>query len=130
MGYASYTVYRRGEQIEAGYAIEDTCNQPDCNAEIDRGLGYLCGATPGGDEHGCGGYFCDEHLFISSVDGLPQLCAACGAKVRKQRHAEFRDQLVDAVKAMDGVKDAAALADKPEVLVDLDDGDQFILSVA
>lgn len=76
MGYAHYTVYRRGEEIEAGYAVPDTCNAPDCGAEIDRGLGCLCGTTPGGDEHGCGGYFCGAHLY----GGNPSLCGNCCAQ--------------------------------------------------
>lgn len=50
----------------AGYAVADTCHEADCSAEIDRGLGYLCGSTPGGEgEHGCGKWFCDEHLCMA-----------------------------------------------------------------
>ena len=77
MGYASYTVYRGGEEIEAGYAVDDVCNADGCEKKIDRGLAYLCGETPGGDEHGCGGYFCEEHLFLSMQEGVPQQCERC-----------------------------------------------------
>lgn len=63
MGYARYDITRNGQTIKAGYAVEATCEEPECSARIDRGLDYLCGQTPGGDEHGCGGYFCGQHLY-------------------------------------------------------------------
>ncbi len=63
MGYASYVL---PDGREAGYGIEAECDQPDCSAEIDRGLGYLCGDNPDGHrdptEAGCGLYFCGQHL--------------------------------------------------------------------
>ncbi|MEE6264933.1 hypothetical protein V2E29_04630 [Streptomyces diastatochromogenes] len=65
MGYARYEVFRRGQTIEAGYDVATTCEQPSCNETIDRGLAHLCGETPGDDEHGCGGYFCDQHLYMA-----------------------------------------------------------------
>jgi hypothetical protein len=37
-------------------------------------LGYLCGRDPGGDEYGCGGYYCGAHLFHG---GPCQLCTRC-----------------------------------------------------
>lgn len=77
MGYASYTVLRNGQKIEAGYAVKDTCNEKSCQEAIDRGLDYLCGETPGGDEYGCGGYFCSSHLYYSMRDGEPQMCTRC-----------------------------------------------------
>lgn len=60
MGYASYTL---PDGREAGYAVEAICEEDGCGAKIDRGLGFLCGNTPGGDEYGCGGYFCGGHLY-------------------------------------------------------------------
>ncbi|MFD9603304.1 hypothetical protein [Streptomyces sp. NPDC059970] len=64
MGYAYYEITRpNGEKIEAGYEVEAVCEEKGCEAEIDRGLAYLCGKTPGGDEHGCGGYYCGQHLY-------------------------------------------------------------------
>jgi hypothetical protein len=77
MGYASYTITRRGEEIEAGYAVPDICNKEGCSEEIDRGLAFLCGQHPGGDEYGCGGYFCYSHLLLSVEEGVPQRCEAC-----------------------------------------------------
>lgn len=75
MANGHYTIYRYGEEIEAGYNVADICNRPDCNIEIDRGMAYLCGAVPGGDEYGCGGYFCGEHLLV----GSPPQCERCRA---------------------------------------------------
>lgn len=84
MGYASYTVHRNGQKIEAGYAVTDTCNEKGCTTTIDRGLAYLCGETPGGDEYGCGGYFCDGHLHFSPRDGEPQMCKGCLAAANRE----------------------------------------------
>jgi hypothetical protein len=130
MGYASYTVHRNGQEIEAGYAVEDVCNKEGCTAKIDRGLGYLCGETPGGDEHGCGGYFCGEHLLMSSVDDEPQRCERCYASGEKRRREEFCDQLVVQIRTMPGVKEADVVVDKPEVFIDFADGSQFVVGVA
>lgn len=60
MGYAYYTL---PDGREAGYSVEATCDKPGCDAKIDRGLGYLCGREPGGDEFGCGDYFCEDHNY-------------------------------------------------------------------
>ena len=77
MGYAQYTISRNGKEIEAGYAVATTCEQDGCAEQIDRGLAHLCGQTPGGDEHGCGGYFCGEHRFIGPNSETGDLCASC-----------------------------------------------------
>jgi len=78
MGYAHYTVTRDGEEIEAGYAVDTVCEQTGCKEKIDRGLAYLCGETPGGDEHGCGGYFCGQHLYMAlDLPATEGLCKPC-----------------------------------------------------
>jgi hypothetical protein len=60
MGYACYNTPRG----PAGYDVTDTCHQPGCTVEIDRGLDCLCGDQPGEPgNHGCGWWFCAEHLF-------------------------------------------------------------------
>jgi len=82
MGNAFYTVRRNGEEIEAGYSVTARCEEAGCAALIDRGLAYLCGETPGGDEHGCGGFFCGRHLYIGPGDVSGDLCARCLAKAR------------------------------------------------
>jgi hypothetical protein len=70
-----------------GYAVKDKCHAAFCSAAIDRGLAYVCGGEHEGGEHGCGGYFCDQHMFFnhsgpSGPDRLvsPQLCEACSRK--------------------------------------------------
>lgn len=62
---------------EIGYLVEATCDQDDCDEAIDHGLAYVCGGMHEGAEHGCGGYFCDEHLFLTA---LGQLCRRCTAE--------------------------------------------------
>lgn len=74
MGYA---VYERNGR-DCGYGIPSLCDQPDCHERIDRGLAHLCGQDPGGDEWGCGLYFCGSHLFLPDNDGeLGWRCSAC-----------------------------------------------------
>ncbi|MEV8548332.1 hypothetical protein AB0L04_00555 [Streptomyces glaucescens] len=79
MGYARYEIIRNGETIEAGYSVETECEEDGCNENIDRGLAHLCGATPGGDEYGCGGYYCGHHLYggIGPAEGL---CGRCSKR--------------------------------------------------
>ncbi|MDQ0792002.1 hypothetical protein [Streptomyces sp. B1I3] len=77
MGYASYEITRNGQTIRAGYSVETTCEKTGCDEKIDRGLGNLCGQTPGGDEHGCGGYFCGQHLL---GDNRCESCADAATK--------------------------------------------------
>jgi hypothetical protein len=79
MGYGVYEVNGR----DAGYHVPAICDHPDCNEEIDRGVSYVCGDEPGGGEHGCGFYFCGEHLLIrvagllGDEPQLPQRCERC-----------------------------------------------------
>lgn len=76
MGYASYLIsggVHDGEM--GGYGHESICDAPGCEEPIDRGLAYLCGRQPGGDEHHCGGYFCGEHLYLGGAFG--QACDEC-----------------------------------------------------
>ncbi len=77
MGYARYEIYRNGEKIEAGYAVEAMCDKPDCTARVWRGLDALCGENPGGDEHGCGGYFCDDDLSMAPEGQQGYRCFLC-----------------------------------------------------
>ncbi len=46
---------------DVGYGVPATCDHPDCNKEIDRGLSYVCGGEPYGGGKGCGLFFCSEH---------------------------------------------------------------------
>ena len=67
MGFAYYEINGK----PCGYGVEATCEEPGCDAKIDRGLAYLCGRIPGGDDTHCGGYFCAAHLY------LDQRCRRC-----------------------------------------------------
>lgn len=63
---------------DVGYGVPAFCDHPKCNAEIDRGLAYVCGGQePYGGEHGCGLYFCSEHLAYYSSTRHSH-CARCG----------------------------------------------------
>lgn len=75
MGWAYGT---NAEGREVGYGVEATCDQDGCEAEIDRGLAYVCGGMHDGGEHGCGHYFCVGHLYFAlPPDERGQLCEAC-----------------------------------------------------
>lgn len=57
-----------------GYGVAATCDHPGCVAEIDRGLGYVCGPMHGsGNEWGCGRYYCGEHRdqVVHGCEGDP-----------------------------------------------------------
>ena len=69
------------EGREVGYGVQATCDQEGCTAEIDRGLSFACGGMHDGGEHGCGKYFCVDHLHYC---GAPHpLCAACVEEYEK-----------------------------------------------
>lgn len=55
-----YQVYKVGDRW-GGYGVPAICEHPDCNEEIDRGMGFACGGEPF-SEHGCDRYFCGKHL--------------------------------------------------------------------
>lgn len=49
-----------------GYGVPAYCDHPKCTEEIDRGLSYVCGGGPYGEnprggKDGCGLYFCEDH---------------------------------------------------------------------
>lgn len=78
MGWAHCGLDSKSREI--GYAIAATCDEPECAAEIDRGLAYACGGMHGqggirGDV-GCEDYFCPHHLiFCEQTEDL--ICSAC-----------------------------------------------------
>jgi len=57
---------------DIGYGVPAWCDHPKCQAEIDRGLGCVCGGEPYGGERGCGLFFCGKH-------GGGMLCPRCRA---------------------------------------------------
>lgn len=105
MGYAHYEIIRNGEKIEAGYSVETVCEETGCKASIDRGLAYLCGKQPGGDEHGCGGYYCEQHLY---GDNQCKRCAEAADEANQWIHPEtgeefdLRDQFLPTGQRYDG----------------------------
>ena len=55
---------------DIGYGVPAFCDHPSCDAEIDRGLSYVCcDEQPYGGERGCGLYFCSKHRGVR--------CARC-----------------------------------------------------
>ena len=69
------------EGHEVGYTVEAECDETGCMKRIDRGLAYACGDAPDGGEHGCGLFFCYDHLLMG---GPVQLCKQC-----IQRHSKL-----------------------------------------
>ncbi len=59
---------------DVGYGVPATCDHPDCDTEIDRGLGHVCGGDIYGGEEGCGLFFCCGHLSYATG---PQQCDRC-----------------------------------------------------
>jgi hypothetical protein len=61
---------------DVGYGVPATCDHPKCNADIDRGLAYICANEElGGGEHGCGLFFCYAHRI-----GRHGTCSRCNKK--------------------------------------------------
>lgn len=57
---------------DIGYGVPAYCDEPGCSEKIDRGLSYVCGNEPYGGEHGCGLFFCWNHLY-----GHHAICGRC-----------------------------------------------------
>ena len=65
---------------DIGYGVPAICDHPECDNEIHRGLSYVCGGEPFGGDHGCGVYFCQEHLTYHEIeDDRVQCCERCAA---------------------------------------------------
>jgi hypothetical protein len=76
--------YDSNWQRDIGYGVPAVCDHPKCNAEIDRGLGCVCGGQPYGGEKGCGLYFCGDHLVVWPVQRCPK-CARYDKKPYKPK---------------------------------------------
>lgn len=76
--------YDENWKRDIGYGVPAECDHPRCNEQIDRGLSYLCD-----DEHGCGLYFCEEHLdyherrVANGEMESVQLCPKCSRYDKK-----------------------------------------------
>lgn len=77
MGWSNCGNDSQGRPI--GYAALATCDHPGCQAQIDRGLAYVCGGMHGESEVSCEKYFCEEHRqdFVESVEGTTRVCSSC-----------------------------------------------------
>lgn len=65
-------------QRDVGYGVPAYCDHPGCMKEIDRGLPYVCGEQPYGGDHGCGLFFCSEHMrYAGARRDHVQLCERC-----------------------------------------------------
>lgn len=62
---------------DVGYGVPAICDDPECSAEIDRGLAHVCGGEPYGGDCGCGLHFCGKHL---SYGLKAQVCRRCLAE--------------------------------------------------
>lgn len=85
MGWANSGTDSTGRPI--GYAHEATCDEPGCDAKIDRGLSYACGGMHGEDP-GCEKYFCEKHLHAPDVDedhrdASLRFCRECCTEIEK-----------------------------------------------
>jgi hypothetical protein len=74
--------YDEERKRDVGYGVPAKCDHPGCAADIDRGLGYICGEEPGGGEHGCGLFICSTHTH--SNNDCCQLCSHCADRRRKK----------------------------------------------
>lgn len=75
MGYGCYELDGR----DCGYGVPAKCDHPDCNEDIDRGLGYVCGGS-NHNEEGCWRFFCgkhanEDHHENEEIYGLCERCA-------------------------------------------------------
>lgn len=64
-------------QRDIGYGVPCTCDHPECDAEINRGLACVCGGEPHGGDDGCGLFFCGKHLVLGVEGKAHQVCERC-----------------------------------------------------
>lgn len=71
--------YDNNWKRDIGYGVPAICDFPGCNEKIDRGLSYVCGGEPYGGEHGCGLFFCSNHLYYRTWrdGGTTPCCPRC-----------------------------------------------------
>ncbi|SHU64691.1 Uncharacterised protein [Mycobacteroides abscessus subsp. abscessus] len=82
MGYQ--IAYDSRWRRDVGYGVPAFCDHPGCDKAIDRGFDYVCGGDAYGGDHGCGLFFCGEHLGFACSDDerkscgyTPMLCQRC-----------------------------------------------------
>ncbi len=68
---------------EIGYGVEATCDWPDCDETIDRGVGNCCGGVDGTGNAGmdgeryCGDFFCEKHMSFGVCLKCIRKCPDC-----------------------------------------------------
>lgn len=65
---------------DIGYGVPGTCDHPECNNTINRGVDHVCGGEPYGGDLYCGLYFCKDHLELitpSASEESSPVCAQC-----------------------------------------------------
>lgn len=79
-----------------GYGYDGVCSEPGCNKVIDHGLSYVCGGMHEGGEHGCGDYFCEEHLEYHwcGSGGECKLCKKCMSECKLPKCQDCESILV------------------------------------
>lgn len=73
MGWA--VGYDSNWKRDIGYGVPCTCDHPDCNAKIHRGLAHRCGSIH--NDEGCGLHFCGSHLYVGVEGKEDQVCERC-----------------------------------------------------
>ena len=76
---------------DIGYGVPAMCDFPECSAEIDRGLAYVCGGQPYGGEEGCGLFFCPSHGGGLSCDRCSEGKPAYEAKPDVKEWIDFKE---------------------------------------
>ncbi len=62
---------------DVGFDVPGTCDHPDCNNAINRGMDHVCGSEPYGGDANCGLYFCKDHLELKKIDVNEEPVAVC-----------------------------------------------------
>jgi hypothetical protein len=98
MGWA-YGIHKsdRFGEREVGYGVEAPCDYTGCMQVIDRGLDYRCGGADMSEPHGCGDFFCHDHLF--ATQRRPQRCPWC-CHYSRRRVAEIQQRRRDFMEAL------------------------------
>ena len=144
--------YDENWKRDVGYGVPATCDHPDCNEEIDRGLAYVCGDEMYGGDRGCGLFFCPAHRSIEidnddepiwpprcdrCIDGDPPFAPKPDLpvwnywKLTDDSWAEWRAEHPDWVREHQQIRDAVAVltehgidGQKYEALLKLTNGER------
>lgn len=101
-----------------GYGFAATCDHPECEKKIDRGLAYVCGGMHGCEPvynaqgefiNTCGRYFCEDHrIWVDAYDDggkekCFEVCAACVKEIAEHLgEMEHEDEVLYAEGSYEG----------------------------